>query len=304
MDWNNFQPSIAAAWSPNFKKGFLKTLFGSEGKSTIRGGFRIINDHFGEQLAVSFDGLSTIGFTSASTISANTYNVTTNPAPRFTGFGQNVRALPGVPAPTQRFTTPADESQRIETSLDATITTPTHYTWNVSYGRELPKGMYFEASYVGRVARNLLATRDVMALNNMVDTRSGIGLVYGGRTTARFTRGEYANRTTSANSVFYKFVSKCRSKFSCFLGVILIMLLLIRHKRFIIWFREAVMIFSTGRLFNWHLMMITAALELGAICFSIRNMPLFRHLVRWQNLIITVRYFLSGKDSEKHCRMI
>ena len=173
-DWNNFQPSIAAAWSPSFETGFLKTLFGGQGQSTIRGGFRIVNDHFGEQLAVSFDRLSSIGFTSASTISANTYDVTGNPAPRFTGFGQDVRALPGVPAPAQRFTTPADESQRIESSLDSTITTPTHYTWNISYGRQLPKGMYVEASYIGRAARHLLATRDVLALNNIVDPQSGV----------------------------------------------------------------------------------------------------------------------------------
>jgi hypothetical protein len=46
--------------------------------------------------------------------------------------------------------------------------------WNVSYGRQLPKGMYFEASYVGRAARNLFATRDVMALNNLVDPASGM----------------------------------------------------------------------------------------------------------------------------------
>ena len=181
-DWNNFQPSVAFAWSPSFSNGFLKNIFGGEGQSTIRGGFRIINDHFGEQLAVSFDGLSSIGFTSASSISANTYDVTGNPGPRFTGFGQNVRALPGIPAPVQRFSTevtPACLSgaercpQRIESSLDATIKTPTHYTWNISYGRSLPKGMYFEASYIGRAARNLLATRDIFALNNIVDPASG-----------------------------------------------------------------------------------------------------------------------------------
>ncbi|MCA1624665.1 MAG: carboxypeptidase-like regulatory domain-containing protein [Acidobacteria bacterium] len=174
MDWNNLQPSIAFAWSPSFKDGFLRTLFGGEDRSTIRGGFRIVNDYFGQQLAVSFSNLSSIGFTSSNTIAANTYNVTTNLAPRFTGFGQDVRSLPGIPAPTQRFSTPADQAQRIETSLDATIKSPTHYTWNVSYGRQLPKGMYFEASYVGRAARNLFATRDVMALNNLVDPASGM----------------------------------------------------------------------------------------------------------------------------------
>ncbi len=182
LDKNNFQPRIAAAWSPDFDNKFLRGLFGKENESVIRGGFAITNDYFGQQLAVSFDGLSSIGFTSASTISANTYNLTTNPAPRFTGFGQNVRSLPGVPPPVQRFSTEVtpeclagteDCPQRIESSLDATIVSPINYTWNVSYGRQLPKGIYFEATYIGRKARNLLAARDVNALNNLVDQRSG-----------------------------------------------------------------------------------------------------------------------------------
>jgi len=177
MDKNNFQPRVAFAWSPSFESGFLNTLFGDEGDSTVRGGFSITNDYFGQQLAVSFDGLSSIGFTSATTISANTYDVTNaganGLAPLFTGFDQDVRALPGIPAPVQLFTTPADGSARIQSSLDATIVSPKHYVWNVSYGRSLPKGMYFEASYIGRKARNLFATRDVMALNNLVDPASG-----------------------------------------------------------------------------------------------------------------------------------
>ena len=178
-DKNNFQPRVAFAWSPSFESGFLNTLFGDEGDSTIRGGFSITNDYFGQQLAVSFDGLSSIGFTSSTGISANTYDVTAGgtPAglgPLFTGFNQDIRALPGIPAPTQLFSTPADEAQRIQSSLDATIVSPKHYVWNVSYGRSLPKGMYFEASYIGRRARNLFATRDVMALNNLVDPASGM----------------------------------------------------------------------------------------------------------------------------------
>jgi hypothetical protein len=190
-DWNNFQPRVAAAWSPYFgDSGFAKFLFGNKGDTVIRGGFAITNDHFGGQLAVSFDGLSPIGFTSAVTISANTYDVSSgdgsgcngiNPdtglpwcAPRFTGFDQDIRSLPGIPPPIQRFDTPADQAQRIETSLDSTITTPTHYSWNITWGRQLPWSMYLEASYVGRKARNLLAARDVMALNNLVDPASGM----------------------------------------------------------------------------------------------------------------------------------
>ncbi len=184
-DWNNFQPRVAVAWSPNVKGKFLRGIFGNEGDSTLRGGFSITNDYFGGQLAVSFDGLSSIGFTSSTTIAANTYDITgcsaptppggTPPcAPPFTGFNQNVRALAGIPEPTLRFSTPADEATRIETSLDGTIVSPKHYSWNVSFGRSLPKGMYFEASYIGRSARNLFATRDIMALNNLVDPASGM----------------------------------------------------------------------------------------------------------------------------------
>lgn len=173
LDKNNFQPRIGVAWSPNFKNGFLKALLGGENKSVIRGGFAITNDYFGQQLAVTFDNLTTLGFTTSDTIAANTYNITDNLAPRFTGFGQTVRTLPNISAPN-RFRTPADEDQRIESSLDSTLVSPIHYTWNVTYGRQLPAGMYVEASYIGRKARNLLATRDIMALNNLVDTRSGL----------------------------------------------------------------------------------------------------------------------------------
>jgi len=170
MDKNNFQPRVAVAWSPHFDNKVGRFLFGGkEGDSVIRGGFGISNDYFGGQLAVSFDGLSTIGFTSSVTTSANTFNVTDRLAPLFTGYGQNIRTLPGIPAPTQRFSTPPDEQQRIETSLDQSIVSPKHYSWNVSYGRSLPKGMYFEASYLGRKARNLFGSRDVVALNNLVD---------------------------------------------------------------------------------------------------------------------------------------
>jgi len=183
MDWKNWQPSVAAAWTPNFKNGWLKTVFGGNDESVIRGGFRKLSDHFGEQLAVAFDGLSTIGFTSSTTIAANTYNVTDRLAPLFTGFNQDIRVLPGIPAPTQRFATDVTPGclagteicpQRIESSLDATIQTPTHYVWNVSWGRRLPKGMYVEASYVGRLARHLLASRDVNALNDLVDPATGV----------------------------------------------------------------------------------------------------------------------------------
>jgi hypothetical protein len=92
----------------------------------------------------------------------------------------DVRSLdfPGSTGPiptTLNFplTVPSDEDQRIETSLDQGITTPYNYSLNFSYGRELGKGLAFEASYVGRFARKILASRDIMQLNNIRDPQSG-----------------------------------------------------------------------------------------------------------------------------------
>jgi hypothetical protein len=176
-DKNNFQPRIALAWSPNFKNSFLSTLFGKDGKSVFRGGFAITNDHIGQQLAVQFDLNSTLGFSSSQEIAANTYNVTTRLAPRFTGFGQDIRSLANIAVPSVLkfpLTTPSDEAQRIESSLDDNIQTPVNYSWNLSYARDFKGGLTVEASYVGRRARKLLLTRDIMHLNDLVDPKSGV----------------------------------------------------------------------------------------------------------------------------------
>jgi hypothetical protein len=176
QDWNNFAPAISAAWSPNFKGGILRAIFGGDGKSTLRGGFRMTYDRIGSALAVAFDTRSTLGFGSSSAISANTYNVSDRLAPLFTGFNQDVRSLPGLTLTnslTFPLQTPADEDQRIEQSLDDKLTTPYNYNYNISYGRELFKGITFEASYVGRIARSLLVIRDTAHFNNLRDPASG-----------------------------------------------------------------------------------------------------------------------------------
>ncbi|MFN6963884.1 MAG: carboxypeptidase regulatory-like domain-containing protein [Pyrinomonadaceae bacterium] len=176
QDWNNFAPAVSAAWSPNFKNRFLKTIFGDNNKSVIRGGFRMTYDRIGSALAVAFDLNSTLGYSSSKSVSANTYNVSDRLGPLFTGLGQNYRTLPNITIPpTISFPlqTPPDEDLRIEQSLDDKLTTPYHYNWNVSYGRELWKGIAVEASYVGSLGRKLLVSRDVAHFNNLKDPTSG-----------------------------------------------------------------------------------------------------------------------------------
>jgi hypothetical protein len=182
QDWNNFAPSFSFAWSPDLPDNWFGRVFGREGRSVIRGGFRQTYDRIGSALAVNFDLNNLAGFTSARNINANTFDVTANElGPLFTGFNPAVRTLPfpgsSGPIPTTLafpLTVPADEDQRIETSLDQGLTTPYNYSFNLSYARELGKGLSIEASYVGRFARKLLATRDIMQLNNIRDPKSGV----------------------------------------------------------------------------------------------------------------------------------
>ncbi|MFQ5740088.1 MAG: hypothetical protein ACE5JX_13860, partial [Acidobacteriota bacterium] len=187
LDKNNFMPRISAAWSPTFEGGFLKKLFGGNGESVLRGGFAVMYDRVGSALAVAFDLNNTLGFVSRQAIAANTFNVSSSPGPLFTGFDQAIRPLlepNGLTVPTSLvfpLTTPADEAQRIERSLDSALTSPIQYSFNFSYGRELPGGLFLEASYIGRRARNLLANRDIMQLNNLRDPASGMDWFEAGR---------------------------------------------------------------------------------------------------------------------------
>jgi hypothetical protein len=178
QDWNNFAPTIAVAYSPDFGDNWLGRLIGRNGKSVIRGGFRMTYDRIGSQLAVNFDAANQLGFLSSLSIPVNTYNVSDELAPLYTGGIPNVRTLPGIAGNfstqlTFPLTQPSDEDQRIETSLDSALTTPYNYNINLSYGRELWNGLSFEVSYVGRFARDLLAQRDIMHLNDFKDPVSG-----------------------------------------------------------------------------------------------------------------------------------
>ena len=175
-DKNNFQPRIAAAWSPD------------NGKTSVRGGFAVTNDYFGQALAVDFDLNSSIGYVENFLNHANSFDVgggSKPEGPLFTGFGQDVRSLIGtaggvVPTSLQlpSALTPLDGisqfGERIEQSLDSNLHAPTEYTWNFTLERQLPKGGVLSASYIGRAGRDLLARRDVAQFNNLRDPKTGV----------------------------------------------------------------------------------------------------------------------------------
>lgn len=175
-DKNNFAPHIGVAWSPDFGDNFFGRLIGRNGRSVFRGGFRILYDHIAGQLAVDAENENSFGFAAENTNGSSSTNTTTLLGPLVSGFNPNVRSFPRVTLPaslTFPLSFPADETDRIVAGLDQSIVSPKHYTWNFSYGRELGKGLSFEASYIGRKAENLLLVRDIMQLNNLRDPQSG-----------------------------------------------------------------------------------------------------------------------------------
>lgn len=176
-DKNNFQPRIAAAWSPKFGDNWLGKLFGNNNESVLRGGFAMTNDYYGQALAVRFDLNNRLGFSQSPAIRANFYNLTSRPGPQFTGFSQTIRTLENLAVPTGNLTFPREAPFRafptaIEGGLDEDLVAPINYSWSLTYERILPKGIIVQASYLGRKARNLLQARDIAAITNYVDPMS------------------------------------------------------------------------------------------------------------------------------------
>jgi hypothetical protein len=191
-DKTNFLPHVSLAWSPQ-RGGIIGKVFGRKGESVLRGGFAMLNDYFGEQIATFFDERNQLGFSSKTTINANTYNVgcghyvmagnnlsscTPNLGPQFTGFNQDVRSLPGITIPGD-LTFPQQKPFKkyptaIESSLDSQLTTPKNYAWSVTYERQLPKNAVLQVSYIARLGRHLLAQRDIATPANLFDPKSNM----------------------------------------------------------------------------------------------------------------------------------
>jgi hypothetical protein len=185
VDTNNWQPRVAVAWTPKFQSGFLASLFGKNEESVIRGGWALTYDYFGQALALGFDANNQLGFSATSQINFNTFTIyesgcttPTNcrPGPLFTGLGMAIKGLPQLATPTAAVfpqQQPSNDVRRIQGSLDTDLVSPRNYAFNLSYGRSLPGKMYLDVSYQGRLGRNLLASRDIMAPNNVKDPVSG-----------------------------------------------------------------------------------------------------------------------------------
>ncbi len=157
----NIAPRIAVAYAPN-------------NKTSIRAGFGIYYDHYGEGIVNTFDQNGSFGLTTALSNPAGVYAV--DSAPRFTGR-QNIPNIPLGVTPPSTVTypyTPPDGAFLITWGVDNHLKTPYSEAMDFSIQRQLPGGFTLETSYVGRMGRHLLQSLDLAEPVNFVDTRSGV----------------------------------------------------------------------------------------------------------------------------------
>jgi hypothetical protein len=171
-DYNNFAPRVGFAYSPDWREGWIASLTGGPGKTSIRGGFGVFYDRvFGNLFSNStanppfqFDFNSTPRFdcvTCASTLDFVN-------ASRLANFAS--RPATGDPSPTVfdgAFIFPNLFPLPGNNSLQDKFATPYTQSWNFGMQRQFRGSMLAEADYVGSKGTNLLRAID----GNMTSVR-------------------------------------------------------------------------------------------------------------------------------------
>jgi hypothetical protein len=174
-NWNykNLAPRFAIAYSPHAASGFLHTLFGDAGKTSIRAGYGLYFDHFGEGVVNTFDRQGSWGLTTTISNPAGVNTVDTSP--RFQGL-HVLPPSPGVPLPHGFPYTPSTDPNTyglaIAWGIDDNLRTPYSHVVDFSLTRDLGHNYVVEATYTGRFARHLLQEIDLSQPLDLVDPGS------------------------------------------------------------------------------------------------------------------------------------
>ncbi len=171
MDKLDIAPRFAFAYAPSGKGGLAGKLFGEEPNMTsIRGGFGMYYDHFGQGIMNTFDQHGSFGL---STQAENGVNQNVDAAPRYVSQSVIPTAIiPSVSAGGNFPVTPGDDVA-INYGLDDKLHTPYAYVFDFSVQRQLTHGTTVEATYTGRLAHRLLQQRDLAMILDLVDKNGG-----------------------------------------------------------------------------------------------------------------------------------
>ena len=161
-DYNNFGPIFSFAYSPRFSEGnFLGKILGNDGKSVIRGGFRMgfINDEYVQSTNNAGGGNQGAG---AVAITQANLNATFNTVPAF--------GAPPAFTPTRTYAqnnTAAFTNFGTVFAIDPNLKVQQNYEYNFGYQREIGFNTAIEIRYVGGFSNNLVRAIDY----NQIDIR-------------------------------------------------------------------------------------------------------------------------------------
>jgi hypothetical protein len=185
---NNIAPRFAIAYSP-------------DSKTSIRAGFGIYYDHYGEGLVNIFDQNGSFGLSTSVTNPADVLDYTTSP--RYTGRHSFPFSNGTAPA-TQTFPYTAPTNNfAITWGLDSKLKTPYSEAMDLSVQRELPGGFTLETAYVGRLGRHLLQSLDLAEPVDFVDTAGGGDYYTAGAQLSRLTDQNGGNANASVPAIPY-----------------------------------------------------------------------------------------------------
>lgn len=197
-DYKDLGPKVAFAWAPNQDAGLLGSIFGA-GKTSVRGGFGIVYDRFGQGLVDDFDRYGSFGLSTTLTNKAAVQDVLS--APRLT----DIHTIPTtdnngnqifLSAPPANFPVPFPAGNfTAATGIDSSLKTPYSYTIDLSIARELKAGFSLEVAYVGRLSHRLLTSEDLAMPLNFKDKKSGLDYFTAVQALAKL----YRSGTTSTN---------------------------------------------------------------------------------------------------------
>jgi hypothetical protein len=166
----NFAPRFSTAYSPQGTGGLSKFLFGGPGKTSIRAGWGMFYDLFGQPLAQTYAGKA-FGLSSQLENASSSLNSAT--APRYTGFYSPPTSLFPTPPPGG-FPATYPNLFAITASIDDTLKAPYTMNTDFSIGREFGHGWFVQGAYVMRQSRRSLVTKDLAQPVNLVDPKSGM----------------------------------------------------------------------------------------------------------------------------------
>jgi len=200
-DFGNIGPHVAFAWAPNRTEGFLSKLLGSGNKSSIRGGFGMVYDRFGQGIVDEFNGNS---FGLTTTLSNRILPLTS--LPRLTNVNvippSLLQSAPTAPSfPEMIPTMQTLNSNSFGNSLDTSLKTPYSYTLDFSVERDLGAGFSLDLAYVGRLSHRLLSSQDVAQPLNLRDKKSGLDYFSAIQPLAKLYEQQGVNDTSFSDSM-------------------------------------------------------------------------------------------------------